>query len=62
MVIKDAKSIEDYKRIRAEHIQRWIDARFAKGCITWTLDEHSPSVILKDNNGDTLLVPLDDID
>lgn len=31
MVIKAAKAVAEYKQIRDERIQAWIDARFAKG-------------------------------
>lgn len=60
MVIKDAKSIEDYKRIRAEHIQAWIDARFAKGSVTWELVD-ALTVKITDQTGDSMEVSLDEI-
>ena len=37
MVIKTAKTVAEYKKIRDERIQSWIDARFEKGCVTWEL-------------------------
>lgn len=61
MVIKDAKSIEDYKRIRAEHIQHWIDARFAKGCVTWELI-NPLEVKITDQTGDSMIISIDEID
>lgn len=60
MVIKDAKSIEDYKRIRAEHIQHWIDTHFAKGSVTWELVD-ALTVKITDQTGDSMEVSLDEI-
>lgn len=37
MVIKTAKTVAEYKKIRDERIQSWVDARFEKGCVTWEL-------------------------
>ena len=60
MVIKDAKTIEDYKKIRDERIQAWVDARFAKGSVTWELVD-ALTVKVTDQVGDSMTVSLDEI-
>ena len=51
MVIKTAKTVAEYKQIRDERIQSWIDARFEKGCVTWELI--SPDEVkITDQTGD----------
>lgn len=61
MIIKYSKSIEDYKRIRDEKINAWIDARFDKGCVTWILINPF-EILLTDLQGDTMIVSLNEID
>ena len=61
MVIKNAKTIEEYKQIRDERIQAWIDARFAKGCVTQELVD-ALTVKVTDQTGDSMTVSLDEID
>ena len=45
MVIKTAKTVAEYKKIRDERIQSWIDARFEKGCVTWELLQQFPFLL-----------------
>lgn len=55
MVIKTAKTVAEYKKIRDERIQSWVDARFEKGCVTWELI--SPDEV----NGDSMIVSVSEI-
>lgn len=61
MVIKAAKTVAEYKKIRDERIQSWIDARFEKGCVAWELI--SPDEVkITDQTGDSMTVSFSEID
>lgn len=61
MVIKTAKTIAEYKKIRDERIQSWIDARFEKGCVTWELI--SPDEVkITDQTDDSIIISTDEIE
>lgn len=61
MVIKTAKTIAEYKKIRDERIQSWIDAGFEKGCVTWELI--SPDEVkITDQTGDSIIISTDEIE
>jgi hypothetical protein len=60
MVIKAAKTVAEYKKIRDERIQSWIDARFEKGCVTWELI-NPDEVKITDQTGDSMTVSVSEI-
>ena len=60
MVIKTAKTVAEYKKIRDERIQSWIDARFEKGCVTWELI-NPDEVKITDQTGDSMTVSVSEI-
>lgn len=60
MVIKTAKTIEEYKAIRDERIKQWIDRFFHEGSVTWEMCGAS-QIRVTDQTGDSMIVPLDDI-
>ena len=60
MVIKTAKTVAEYKKIRDERIQSWIDARFEKGCVTWELI-NPDEVKITDQTGDSMTVSISEI-
>lgn len=60
MIIKNAKTINEYKKIRNEKIQRWIDSNFEEGCVTWEMV--SPEEIkVTDKTGDSMTIHLTEI-
>ena len=60
MIIKNAKTIQEYKQIRNEKIQKWIDANFESGNVTWELV--SPEEIkVTDKTGDSMTIHLTEI-
>lgn len=61
MKIKNAKTIEEYKNIKKEKIQEWIDERFIKGSIEWKYITAS-TIEIKDKTGDTMQISIDEID
>lgn len=61
MVIKTAKTVAEYKKIRDERIQSWVDARFEKGCVTWELI--SPDEVkITDQTGDSMTISVSEIE
>ena len=61
MKIFGAKTIKEYKKIRAMKIQKWIDDNFVQGAIEWEMDG-SNAIKVTDRTGDSLIIPLDAID
>lgn len=61
MVIKGAKTIAEFKQRQDEIIQKWIDANFMPGAVTW---EHEGALNIKitDKTGDSMIIPLVEID
>lgn len=60
MRIKGARTIEEYRQMQREHVQRWIDQNFVEGSVTWEFDG-SLNVRVTDKTGDSIIVPLQDI-
>ena len=56
-----AKTIKEYKEIRAMKIQKWIDNNFVAGSVTWNMNG-SNAIKVTDRTGDSLIIPLDVID
>ena len=61
MKIFGAKTIKEYKEIRAMKIQKWIDNNFVAGSVTWNMNG-SNAIKVTDRTGDNLIIPLDVID
>lgn len=61
MKISGAKTIAEYKKIRAEKIQKWIDDNFVQGSVEWEMDGAS-AIKVTDKTGDSMVVQLDEID
>lgn len=60
MVIKGAKTIAEFKQRQDEIIQNWIDANFMPGAVTWE-HEGAFNIRITDKTGDSMLIPLADI-
>jgi len=60
MIIRNATSIQEYKEIRANRIQMWLDSRFYKGSVTWEINDYN-SIKITDKTGDNMVISLDEI-
>lgn len=60
MVIKGAKTIAEFKQRQDEIIQKWIDANFMPGAVNWE-HEGALNIRITDKTGDSILIPLDNI-
>lgn len=60
MIIKGARTIEEYKRMQCERIQSWIDKTFIEGSVTWQM-EGALSIRVTDKTGDSIVIALQDI-
>lgn len=60
MVIRGAKTIAEFKQRQDEIIQNWIDANFMPGAVTWER-EGALNIRITDKTGDSMLIPLDNI-
>lgn len=61
MKIKGCKTIEEFKNVRDEKIQKWIDDRFVEGSVKWEMNGAN-TVKVTDGFGDSMEIQLDDID
>ena len=59
-MVVSVKTVAEYKNIRDERIQSWIDARFEKGCVTWELI-NPDEVKITDQTGDSMTVSVSEI-
>lgn len=55
MRICGAKTIAEFKEIRDEKIQRWVDDNFVKGSVTWEM-EGANAFRVTDKAGDSMVV------
>ena len=60
MVIKGAKTIAEFKQRQDHLIQNWIDENFVSGAVTWER-EGALNIRITDKTGDSMLIPLDNI-
>lgn len=60
MVIRGAKTIAEFKQRQDEIIQNWIDANFMPGAVTCE-HEGALNIRITDKTGDSMLIPLADI-
>ncbi len=60
MVIKGAKTIAEFKQRQDDLIQNWIDENFVSGAVTWER-EGALNIRITDKTGDSMLIPLDNI-
>ena len=60
MIIKGAKTVDEFKKIRDERVQIWVDNNFEKGCVTWEYI-NSNEIKITDMTGDSMLIRLDEI-
>lgn len=60
MIIKGAKTIEEYKQMQRERVQCWIDHNFIEGSVTWEF-AGSLNIRVTDKTGDSMIVALQDI-
>lgn len=59
-MVVSVKTVAEYKNIRDERIQSWIDVRFENGCVTWELI--SPDEVkITDQTGDSMTVSVSEI-
>lgn len=61
MIIKHAKTVEEFRQIQKERIQKWIDDNFVAGAVTWEY-QGSSAIKITDKTGDSMTIPLDEID
>lgn len=61
MTIKGARTIEEYKKIQKNRIQKWVDDRFISGSVTWEMDGAS-QIKITDKMGDSMTIQLDEIE
>ena len=61
MKISGAKTIAEYKEIRAKKDQNWIDDNFVDGSVEWEMDGAN-AIKMTDRTGDSLVVQLAEID
>ena len=59
-MVVSVKTVAEYKKIRDERIQSWIDARFENGCVTWELI-NPDEVKITDQTGDSMTVSVSEI-
>lgn len=62
MRIKGAKSISEYKEMKKETIQAWVDRNFVENSVKWEMMDGANAVKITDGTGDTMIVPLSEID
>lgn len=60
MVIKGAKTIAEFKQRQDDLIQNWIDENFVSRAVTWER-EGALNIRITDKTGDSMLIPLDNI-
>lgn len=60
MVIKGAKTIAEFKQRQDDLIQNWIDENFVSEAVTWER-EGALNIRITDKTGDSMLIPLDNI-
>ena len=60
MVIKGAKTIAEFKQRQDDLIQNWIDENFVSGAVPWER-EGALNIRITDKTGDSMLIPLDNI-
>lgn len=60
MVIKGSKTIAEFKQRQDDLIQNWIDENFVSGAVTWER-EGALNIRITDKTGDSMLIPLDNI-
>lgn len=60
MIIKGAKTIAEFKQRQDDLIQNWIDENFVSGAVTWER-EGALNIRITDKTGDSMLIPLDNI-
>lgn len=61
MKISGAKTIEEFKKIRTERIQKWIDDNFVSGSVSWEMNGNN-AIKVTDKKGDSMVISLDNID
>ena len=60
MIIKGARTIDEYKQMQRERVQCWIDRNFVEGSVTWEF-AGSSNIRVTDTTGDSMIVALQDI-
>jgi hypothetical protein len=61
MKIRNAKTIKEYKEIKNNKINNWINNNFFEGCVTWELCKNN-SIKVTDKTGDSMIISLDEIE
>lgn len=60
MRIIGVKTIEEFKKVRDNKIQKWIDLNFAPNSIVWEMFGANAFKII-DKTGDSLIISLNDV-
>lgn len=60
MRIKGAKSISEYKEMKKETIQAWVERNFVEGSVKWEMSGAN-AVKITDTTGETMIIPLSEI-
>ena len=58
---KGAQTIAEYKEMQKDHIQKWIDDNFVQGAVTWEMNGAN-AIKVTDKTGDSMIIPLSEID
>lgn len=61
MRIKGKETISEYKKAKNERIQEWIDTNFVEGSVKWEMSGAN-AVKITDTTGETMIIPLNEID
>lgn len=60
MRISKAKSIEEFKKLQEQHVNKWISDNFVPGCISWVWQDANHIKII-DQTNDSMIIDLDQI-
>ena len=60
MKIKGETTIAAYQEKKKKKIEAWIEKNFVEGAVTWKMDGAN-EVKITDGTGDTMIVPLSEI-
>lgn len=60
MKISGAKTIAEYKAMRKEHIEKFVDDNFIERTVEWQMYGEN-AIKLSDQSGDSIIIPFTDI-
>lgn len=60
MRISKAKSIEEFKKLQEQHVNKWISDNFVPDCISWVWQDAN-HIKITDQTNDSMIIDLDQI-